>query len=343
MQRQTKLHEGRLTVSDVMSESPTVVRTGTPLLRAAQILADNQYRHILVEEGDGSVVGVLTSSDLVRQIKDSEEDNRKHWKQIPVESVMTTKFVSSSPQADAEDVTAVATRSEIRCVPVIEDGRLVGVLTPDDLLMSWNRLDPVLRLATIDSLTELLNRATFDRRLSEEWERASRSKVPLGLLIADVDRFKDVNDRCGHMTGDAVLHMVGCCLRRQLRSYDVVARYGGDEFAAVCYDCQSADIDAPASRLLQAVSKLSIPAEIGRQQIALSIGVAVVSAISADVTPEDMIAAADKCLYEAKRRGRGRGYRVEIRNGQLDLEEMSVIAVPAEEPQTDELCAAAHK
>lgn len=337
MGEQTRLHEGRLTVSEVMSETPTIVRTGTPLLRVAEILSENQYRHILIKDADGNVVGVVASSDLVRHMKDWEGDQTSHWKEMPVESVMTTKFVASSPHADAEDVTPVVTRSEIRCVPVIEGGKLVGVLTPDDLLMSWNRLDPVLRLATVDFLTELPNRAAFERRLFEEWERASRSAAPLGLVIADVDHFKNVNDRCGHMTGDAVLHMVAGCLRRQLRSYDVVARYGGDEFAAICYRCRFADISAPVGRVLQAISNLSIPSKIGRRKITLSIGVAVVSGSFDGVTPEDLIAAADRCLYEAKRQGRGRGYRIELNGSQTGDEQMKVILAPAAEPTADKL------
>jgi diguanylate cyclase (GGDEF)-like protein len=60
-----------------------------------------------------------------------------------------------------------------------------------------------------------------------------------------LDHFKEVNDRCGHLVGDAVLSMIGSCLRRQLRSYDVVARFGGDEFAAICCDCTPDGIDAP--------------------------------------------------------------------------------------------------
>jgi diguanylate cyclase (GGDEF)-like protein len=312
MPDQTKFYEGRLTVSDVMSAAPSIVTSGTPLLEAAEILSENQYRHVLVSDTEGNVVGVVTGADLVRHVKDWRDDSQASWKQVPVEAVMSTKFVASSPDADADDVASVVSRGDIQCVPVIEDGQLVGVLTQNDLLMSWNRLDPVLRLATVDPVTELPNRMTFERRLTEEWERASRMDASLAVLMADVDHFKQINDCCGHQTGDAVLHMVARCLKTHLRSYDMVARYGGDEFVAICVACSAEDIDVPVRRVLSKVSRLSLPSDSGRRRVTLSVGAAVISDSLSRTPPANLIAAADKCLYEAKRQGRDRGYRMEL-------------------------------
>jgi diguanylate cyclase (GGDEF)-like protein len=324
-QTQAKLYEGRLTVSEVMSEAPGIVPAGTTLLRVAEILSQRKYRHLLVHEGDGNVVGVVTSSDLLRYMKDRPDEGQGSWKDVPVEAVMSTKFLASSPHADADDLVSVVTRGDIHCVPVLEDGKLVGVLTPNDLLMSWNRLDPVLRMATVDPVTELANRQTFERRLGEEWDRASREGNSLGILLADVDYFKEINDTCGHGTGDAVLHLVANALRRQLRSYDVVARYGGDEFAAICVGCRPEEIDIPVRRVLTSVGELSIPGDRGRRQVSLSVGAAVACDSLADLTPEELIAAADACLYQAKREGRGRGYRTEKHHERPTAAGMTVI------------------
>jgi len=173
--------------------------------------------------------------------------------------------------SEAEDVANIITHGDIHCVPVLEGDRLVGVLTAEDLLLSWNRLNPLLKEAATDSVTELASRATFNRRLAEEWERAERSGQPLGLILIDVDNFKSINDECGHTTGDAVLCMVGSCLRRTLRVYDIVARYGGDEFAAICCNCEPQDIEAPIGRLQSAVQSLTLPSDVGRRPITRSL------------------------------------------------------------------------
>jgi diguanylate cyclase (GGDEF)-like protein len=172
---------------------------------------------------------------------------------------------------------------------------------------------------------------TFERRLAEEWERASRMDASLGVLLVDVDYFKQINDCCGHQTGDAVLHMVANCLKSHLRSYDMVARYGGDEFVAICVACSAADIDVPVRRILSKVAGLSVPGDSGRRQVTLSVGAAVISDSLSDTSPDDLIGATDQCLYQAKRQGRGRGYRMEIRAALSTAAELT--AITADEPE----------
>jgi diguanylate cyclase (GGDEF)-like protein len=258
---------------------------------------------------------VVSSNDLLHYLAESGVADRSVWATKTVEAIMTTHFLASRPEADASDITPMLASGSIDCVPVLEDDQLVGVLTADDLLFSWNRLDPVLKEAAVDPITRLLNRSTFNHRLDEEWERARRQGCSLAVTIIDVDGFKQINDSCGHPAGDAVLRMVGACLKRQLRSYDVVARFAGDEFAAICVDCNRENIDSPVRRLQQAVHNLSIPAA-GRRRVTLSVGVAVISGDLNDAVPADLIQAADACLYQAKREGRDRAFLVELSGSQ---------------------------
>lgn len=306
MTDRTRFHEGRLTVSHLMSDRPAVVPLGTPVQRVAEILSASGYRHALVSDADGNVAGVVSGSDVLSQIGQWSDDER--WNEKPVDAFMTTKFIASTPNADAADVANMITRGEIQCVPVMEDNRLVGVMTPDDLLLSWSRLDPLLKEAASDAVTDLASRATFDRRSAEEWVRAGRCGHSLGLVLIDIDSFKGINDECGHLAGDAILSMVGSCMRRNLRVYDIVARYGGDEFAALCCNCRSVDIQAPIQRLQSAVQELSFPDGISRKSVTLSIGAAIVSEDFEHLSQEVLIEAADRCLYHAKRNGRARAY-----------------------------------
>ena len=311
----TVVREGHLTVSDVMADKPVTVPTGTPLIRVAELLGNSPYRHALVSDAEGRLVGVISSKELLRQVSDSVASDSDDYKTKAVESVMTTNFLAATPDADAEDVAPMMMHGSIQCMPVLEGSKLVGVLTPDDLLLSWSRINPLLRDASIDPVTNLATRATFDRRLEEEWNRAKRHRGSLGLILIDVDEFKGINDTCGHQTGDAVLQMVGTCLKRLLRTYDVIARYGGDEFASLCVDCDRDNIEGPIHRLQEGVRNLSVPSEMGRRRVTLSIGVAVMHDGFENMSSADLVAAADNCMYESKRAGRDCAHWTDLGDG----------------------------
>ncbi len=303
MSRETNVQKGTLTVSELMSRDLVTVPLGTPLRKIATLLTEGRSRHVLVTDAAGSLAGVVADRDLLRHIM-PESGAAIAWRDQPVESVMVTKFVASSPDASPSDMAAVLVDGSIQCLPVLEGGKLVGVMTSGDLLLSWNRLRPVLQQAGSDYLTGLANRATFDRRLAEELERARRHHESLGLILCDVDHFKQINDTCGHLTGDAILRMVADCIARHLRSYDVLARFGGDEFAAICIGCGRSEIEAPIRRVQNSVRSMSVPTEDGRRGVTLSIGAAIAQPGSSHFTPAQMIHAADRCLYQAKAEGR---------------------------------------
>jgi two-component system chemotaxis response regulator CheY len=169
----------------------------------------------------------------------------------------------------------------------------------DELLQSH----AALRLqATSDPLTGLLNHGGILATLEAEVVRASRSHAPLALIIADVDRFKQVNDTHGHPAGDAVLREAANLMRAALRQHDFLGRYGGDELIAVLPGCTFAAAALVAERLREAVTAAPIAAGGAQVQITLSLGVA----SWADETGAGLIARADAALYRAKAAGRNR-------------------------------------
>ena len=311
----SQFHTGRLTVSDLMSTSPAVVELGTPLTEVAQKLESTGYKYLLVQDENQSIVGVVSYSDLLSFMARVSSQSSDAWKSRPVESLMATRFIATTPKADAMDVARIVAGSELNCVPVLEDNRLIGMITPNDLLISWDRLEPLIEAATTDEVTDLTNRSTFNRRLREEWDRSCRTKDPIALILFDLDYFKQVNDQCGHRTGDSVLSMIGSCLRRQLRTYDVVSRIGGDEFAALCCNFDPGYIDSPIRRLQTAVRNLTVPSGLDRRQLSLSIGAAVVSSNFHSLNVDQLFEAADACLYQSKDAGRDCAHRVMIGDG----------------------------
>ena len=160
------------------------------------------------------------------------------------------------------------------------------------------------RLATVDGLTGLLNRRTFDTQLQARLREAQRYRRPLSLLLLDVDHFKKVNDTYGHPAGDVVLQGVARLAQVQARETDLVARYGGEEMALVLPETDARGALIIAERIRAAVAAAQHPTEQGALQVTLSIGVATWPGAGED--PEALLASADKALYRAKQSGRNR-------------------------------------
>jgi len=190
--------------------------------------------------------------------------------------------------------------------------------------------DELRRIATIDALTEVSNRRTFDERLAREWKRCLRSRIPLSLLMVDVDHFKLFNDHYGHQAGDSCLRSVAQAFCSAcLRPADLVARYGGEEFALLLPHTPRAGAQLMASRVHTAVALLSVPHEtsLTARHVTVSVGIghydeqspswAELPAdhrdeVPPERTPHDLVRCADQALYEAKRRGRARSWQRDI-------------------------------
>lgn len=154
------------------------------------------------------------------------------------------------------------------------------------------------QLSVTDALTGLLNRRYLEERLTEEIKRSNRHGFPMSFLMIDVDEFKSYNDSFGHTEGDKALQMVGTCLKETLRGADVAARYGGEEFSILLPQTNSAEAEVIAERIRERVENRCFP----NRQVTISVGIASCS-LSLN-SMRDLISAADKALYEAKKTGR---------------------------------------
>lgn len=165
------------------------------------------------------------------------------------------------------------------------------------LAMSTTALrDQLQRLATHDGLTGLVNRATFDQKLAEAL--SDRRAQPVSIALVDLDHFKAVNDLHGHQVGDEVLRRAADAMRAVARPGDITARYGGEELVVVLPRCDAEGAAQVAERLRESI------AESGADPVVTaSIGVA---SGGCDTPPSEVLAAADRALYQAKRSGRDR-------------------------------------
>jgi diguanylate cyclase (GGDEF)-like protein/PAS domain S-box-containing protein len=164
------------------------------------------------------------------------------------------------------------------------------------------------RLATLDGLTQIPNRRRFDEYLSQEWQRLVREQQPLSLILFDVDFFKAYNDHFGHQQGDEGLIAVAQAANQAVkRAADLLARYGGEEFGVILPNTRRTGAESVAKAIHREVEALRLvhPQSQVNDYLTVSMGIASVVP-TADQAPEDLIAAADAALYQAKRRGRNR-------------------------------------
>lgn len=234
------------------------------------------------------------------------------------------------------------TRSFIS-IPLKINSRIVGVLNISDkvtgevfseddlnLLLSfanhasiaierseyYNKSEVLKKISITDPLTELLNRRYFQERLTEEIERSKRYKYPLSLIILDIDNFKNYNDVNGHLVGDEGLKITASCIRNAVRTMDVVARFGGEEFAVILPQTEKDEANIIAERIRKEVEKTYYPMEERQPkgEFTISIGLATYPNDASELL--GLINNADRAMYAAKAQGKNRvvSYSSDITN-----------------------------
>ena len=161
--------------------------------------------------------------------------------------------------------------------------------------------------ASIDPLTRIANRGTFDRTLKRMIEAARKNNAAMSLAMIDVDHFKKVNDTFGHQVGDRVLLCTAEWLRSSIRHTDFVARYGGEEFAAILADADIAQAENRFTQVLKDIAVRSYEYDQDGQHKSVRFTVSCgVAQLAQTDTEQDLIHRADQALYEAKQKGRNR-------------------------------------
>jgi diguanylate cyclase (GGDEF)-like protein/PAS domain S-box-containing protein len=231
---------------------------------------------------------------------------------------------STAPCAHAAGV-----KNTYLCIPILAQGETLGILhlqaTKDaphlessDLSLKTTfagqvglsianiKLREALRTQSVrDALTGLYNRRYLEEVLEREVRRAARSAQSLGILMIDLDHFKNFNDTYGHDAGDAVLRETGQFLANGIRAEDFVCRFGGEEFVVILPTADTNSSQARAERLRSKMRALTVMHQ-GRSLGMITISIGVASFPEHGVSPKELMAAADAALYEAKRAGRDR-------------------------------------
>ena len=164
------------------------------------------------------------------------------------------------------------------------------------------------QLALHDPLTGLANRRKFTERFEYDMARAVRARTPLSLLMVDIDHFKSINDRHGHVAGDACLKALAGLLSGSVRAVDLVARFGGEEFVVLQPEMSADQSLVAAERMRSQVEAHPVGIGGGAPPLAVTISVGAATSAGAALALEDLIARADEAVYRAKRAGRNQVY-----------------------------------
>jgi two-component system, cell cycle response regulator len=237
-------------------------------------------------------------------------DQREALEKAGFRSIIVVPIVHGDPQVGALLVRALRRSGgfdprEVNFVQVVAEAGAIA-LERVELFQSLQRSNEELaHQAATDALTGLYNRRYFTRRFEQEHSRATRYNLPLSCLLLDIDNFKQLNDRFGHLAGDDVLRELAERLLNSTRAHDIVARYGGEEFVAVLPQTAGIGARVQAERLLARVSSQPFRGVPETERVTVSIGVAVFDHASGE-SPEQLLQRADEALYRAKHEGKNR-------------------------------------
>jgi diguanylate cyclase (GGDEF)-like protein len=271
---------------------------------------DTGARIVQWNRGAERLTGICTASILQRQWSPSllqmcnEKGDPLADDDCPVISAIRSG-VQSLRRLTITGRTGRAVSVDSHAIPVAaEDGAVLGAIlvlhdaSPETSLEE--RCQTLHEKATKDPLTQVANRAEFDRIQEAFVRRFKEQGVPSSLMICDLDLFKQVNDNYGHQAGDAAIKSLATLLQNHCRPGDLVARYGGEEFVMLCADCDNAAATTRAEQLRQALAQLPQPMMDGRP-VTASFGV---TEVQPGDTPETMLRRADRGLLMAKAKGR---------------------------------------
>jgi diguanylate cyclase (GGDEF)-like protein len=267
---------------------------GKPLVATLGLSVEEAERHAITGPPDGRLARSITMSytypELERETAENPDGIIHAGLAVPLPgetstlgylTVFTRKKGHSYSDEDVRQLETLA----LRAGPAIENAR---------------RFREARQLADLDALTGLHNRRFFHETLARECARAHRYERKLSLIVFDLDDFKEINDRIGHLAGDAVLSEAAERVRDVVRTADIACRVGGDEFAVILPESSIQDADQLYRRLQNAVSSRPI-GQAGK--LFLSAGVA---ELRAEDDPVSFFQRADDALYRAKEAGKGR-------------------------------------
>ena len=277
------------------------------VLDALALMAEKDIGALVIIEAE-NLVGIMSERDYARKV--IMRGKASH--DTPVRDIMTTDVLTVDPERPLEECMRLMATWHYRHLPVVLDGRVVGVVSISDLVkeMMAEQEQTIRRLASVasrDALTGLFNRSMFTQRLQQAVAQAERHPRTLGVLFIDLDGFKLINDMQGHEAGDHVLAELAARLQRSMREGDTLGRLGGDEFVVLIENFRDeSQLIEVARKVLETVAQPFFVRGT-MHHVTASVGIA---AFPVDGrTAQQLINHADSAMYHAKEAGKNQFQR----------------------------------
>ena len=314
-------------VESLMSTEVNCFRSDDPLKSAVESLVERHLSCIVIVD-DERPVGIVTERDLVKVLLAQENKNRLD---LPISHFMSSPIISLHQNQSLFDALVISRAQKVRHLPVIENNKLIGLVTLSDLASAHFRVverqseiieqsiqdktqelkeaNMELRaLSMEDHLLGIGNRRSMEVDLDHTHAIAVRYNRPYAIVLIDIDYFKLYNDRYGHAQGDIALKAVADLLKNSVRESDRAYRYGGEELLLLLPDTDVGSAQVFSQRLLLALYDQNIPhSDSPFQRLTSSAGVSsATSGAGLHDSWQAVVKEADRCLYKSKQDGRNR-------------------------------------
>ncbi|WP_457641630.1 diguanylate cyclase [Persephonella sp.] len=290
-----------------MTSNPITVSTDTSYKDIVNIMKNNKVGSVLVVDKENRLKDIITQSDLITLLIQGGLEQKVK------DNIKDKKLITIDEDAHVFDAITYFEKFKIKHLPVLNsEKKVVGIITATDIL------EKLAYMGLVDPLTKLNNRNFFEILKM----KYSGKVLNMTVIMADIDNFKKLNDKYGHLVGDKILQKVGKILKGDLRVYDEVIRWGGEEFLILLPRTNIGTATSIAERIRKKISQIKIE-EFPEITVTISMGISHYEGDGAllDVAIDE----ADKALLQAKRSGKNRiSIGKFIINDQFQIEKLKV-------------------
>lgn len=254
------------------------------------------------KQAAGEFLSICREKIAMKEISDSSDLSGERLSASKPVFISDRLVLPLSPEGELQGVLVITPKSR---KPYLNGNQEILSTISNILAMSLDnaaKYQKVRNLTVRDGLTSIYNHMGFKEFMDSEFLKARRYQKPLSLIMIDVDRFKDINDSIGHLAGDYVLKELVSCLKKNLRQTDILARYGGDEFALILPETEVKMAEMLIVRALSSIRAHNFEWKNERIMVDISYGIASVCELGPEDGTEELIAMADSRMYNNKKR-----------------------------------------
>ncbi len=295
-------------VEQIMLKDVLKAGKNDTLLTICELMDKHRLGGVIIVDKNDYPIGIVTERDIIKAI--IAYKGKTHL--IPAGDIMSAPLVTLTPDDDIEYAFMQLSLNRIRRIPVIKDNKLVGIVSYKDISNALRKdfyklqekTESLEIKAITDPLTGLYNKNYINEQLKSFFSLSKRTNQPMAIIMIDIDHFKNVNDKYGHLCGDEVLKKISDILKEKTREINVVGRYGGEEFIILGPISDHKSAFYVAERLRSLIENTSFYCDEKNEKFNITISAGISVWNSKIKNCKELLKLSDDALYLAKRNGR---------------------------------------